>query len=66
MSIEEMILGYTVNGAKQLGIESAKGSIEVDKDADYLVFENNLLTAEPQGFSFNKPEEVYFSGKKMK
>ena len=66
MSIEEMILGYTVNGAKQLGIESAKGSIEVDKDADYLIFENNLLTAEPQGFSFNKPEEVYFSGKKMK
>ena len=52
--------------AKQLGIESEKGSIEVDKDADYLVFENNLLTAEPQGFSFNKPEEVYFSGKKMK
>lgn len=66
MGIEEMILGYTVNGAKQLGIESAKGSIEVDKDADYLVFENNLLIAEPQGFSFNKPEEVYFSGKKMK
>lgn len=66
MSIEEMILGYTINGAKQLGIESAKGSIEVGKDADYLVFENNLLTAEPQGLSFNKPEEVYFSGKKMK
>ena len=46
MSIEEMILGYTINGAKQLGIEDKKGSIEVGKDADYLVFDNDLLTAE--------------------
>ena len=29
MSIEEMLLGYTINGAKQLGIEDSKGSIEV-------------------------------------
>ena len=28
MSIEEMILGYTINGARQLGIEARKGSIE--------------------------------------
>ncbi len=65
MSIEEMILGYTINGAKQLGIEAAKGSIEAGKDADFLVFNNDLLTAEHEGFSFNEPEAVYFSGKKM-
>ena len=28
MSIEEMILGYTINGARQLRIEARKGSIE--------------------------------------
>ena len=39
MSIEEMILGYTINGAKQLGIDAAKGSIEAGKDADFLVFD---------------------------
>ena len=65
MSIEEMILGYTINGAKQLGIEASKGSIEVGKDADFLVFDNDLLTAEHEGFSYNKPSEVYISGKKM-
>ena len=65
MGIEEMILGYTINGAKQLGIEDTKGSIEPGKDADFLVFDNDLLTAEQQGFSHNKPKEVYFSGKKM-
>ncbi len=65
MNIEEMILGYTINGAKQLGIDSSKGSIEVGKDADYLVFNENLLDTPPEGLSFQMPDEVYFSGKKM-
>ena len=65
MNIEEMILGYTINGAKQLGIEDKKGSITVGKDADFLVFDNDLLTAEHEGFSYNKPTDVYFAGKKV-
>ena len=65
MSIEEMLLGFTINGAKQLGIEDKKGSITTGKDADYLVFDNDLLTAEPEGFSHNKPADVYFAGKKV-
>ena len=65
MGIEEMILGYTINGAKQLGIEDKKGSIEAGKDADFLVFDNDLLTAEHEGFSYNKPADVYICGKKM-
>lgn len=65
MNTEEMIIGYTINGAKQLGIEDKKGSIEAGKDADFLVFDKDLLTAEPEGFSYNKPAEVYFGGKKM-
>lgn len=65
MSAEEMLIGYTINGARQLGIEAKKGSIEVGKDADFLVFENDLLTAEHEGFSHNAPAQVYFGGKKM-
>ena len=65
MNIEEMMLGYTINGAKQLGVEAAKGSITPGKDADFLVFDKDLLTAEPEGFSYNMPAEVYFEGKKM-
>ena len=65
MSIDEMMLGYTINGAKQLGIEASKGSIEVGKDADFLIFDNDLLTAAHEGFSHNMPSEVYIGGKKM-
>ncbi|MBQ6346210.1 MAG: hypothetical protein IJI71_01480, partial [Clostridia bacterium] len=49
----------------QLGIEKTKGSIEAGKDADYLVFDQNLLTAEHDGFSNNLPAEVYYAGRKM-
>jgi len=65
MSIEEMILGYTINGARQLGIEASKGSIAVGKDADFLVFDKDLLTAEHEGFSYNMPRDVYICGKKV-
>jgi hypothetical protein len=29
------------------------------------VFENDLLTAEHEGFSHNLPQDVYFCGKKV-
>ena len=65
MSVEEMLIGYTINGARQLGIEDKKGSITPGKDADFLVFDKDLLTAEHEGFSHNLPEDVYFGGKKI-
>ena len=65
MSVEEMILGYTVNGAEQLCLEDRKGSIETGKDADYLVFEEDLMTVDPSRFSHISPKEVYFKGEKM-
>ncbi|MBQ9633303.1 MAG: amidohydrolase family protein, partial [Lachnospiraceae bacterium] len=48
-----------------LGIEDHKGSITAGKDADFLVFDKDLRTAEKEGFSYNLPQEVYFGGKKM-
>ena len=65
MGIEEMLLGYTINGAIQLGVDTTKGSITEGKDADFLVFQNDLLTQPHEGFSQNMPEGVYYGGKKM-
>ncbi|MBR3164971.1 MAG: amidohydrolase family protein [Lachnospiraceae bacterium] len=46
-------------------IEDKKGSITAGKEADFLVFDKDLLTAQKEGFSYNKPAEVYFAGKKV-
>ena len=50
---------------KQLGIEARRGSITPGKDADFLVFDNDLLTAEHEGFSNNLPKDVYACGRKI-
>lgn len=62
MSVEEMILGYTINGAYQLGMDDRKGSIEVGKDADYVVFNEDLFNYEPSKLSHLSPSEVWFEG----
>ena len=64
MDMEEMILGYTINGAKQLRIDDRKGSIEVGKDADFIVLNEDLLTGDTEGLSFIQPEEVFYKGKR--
>ena len=46
-------------------IEDKKGSITAGKEADFLVFDKDLLTAQKEGFSYNKPAEEYFAGKKV-
>ena len=44
MTCEEALLGATINGAKALGLEQSKGSIETGKDADLVVW--NIDTPE--------------------
>ncbi|MCK5696338.1 MAG: imidazolonepropionase [Desulfobacula sp.] len=39
MTCEEALLGSTINGAKALGLEQSKGSIEVGKDVDLVVWD---------------------------
>lgn len=66
MTHEQMLLGYTINNAKQLCIDDRKGSIEAGKDADYLIFDEDLRSIEPHKLSFVEPKQVYFSGKQVK
>ena len=65
MSIEAMLPDCTINGAGQTGFETFRDSIKVGKDADFLVFGNDLLTVEHGIFSFNRPGNVYFCGRKV-
>ncbi len=42
-SVADMIKGYTIHNAKQIGIASETGSIEVGKSADFIVLPSNII-----------------------
>ena len=66
MTMDQMLLGYTINNAHQLKIEDRKGSIEVGKDADFVVYEEDFFKRDVNGLSQLEPTEVYFNGKLIK
>ncbi|MDH3440929.1 MAG: amidohydrolase [Gammaproteobacteria bacterium] len=62
LRIEDMIRGYTLNGAMQLGWDEDLGSIEVGKIADLVVLDRNLLETLPSQIRFAKPVAVLVNG----
>lgn len=63
MTMEQMLQGFTINNAYQLRIEDKKGSVQVGKDADFLVYEEDFFKRDVSGLSQLEPAEVYFAGK---
>jgi predicted amidohydrolase YtcJ len=63
LSIENMIRGYTINGAAQLGMEDDLGSIEVGKSADLVVLDRNFFETLPTQVRFARPIAVLMEGK---
>ena len=62
LTLEQLIEGYTMGGARQLGIDDKLGSIEAGKDADFLVLKENLFEMDPYRLHDVIPERVYIKG----
>jgi len=62
LSLEQSIEGYTLNGAYQLRMEDAIGSIEVGKLADLVVLEKNLFEVDRYEIWKVKPSTVMMEG----
>ena len=64
--MDRMLLGYTINAAKQLRLDADKGSVEAGKDADYLVFEKDLFAVTTAELRHTVPQEVVTAGRTIR
>lgn len=62
LSIEEVLLGYTQNGAYQLRMESEIGSIESGKVADLVILDDNLFEVSSDKIWKVEPVTVLMEG----
>jgi len=63
LSLEQLITGYTKNGAYQLRLEDELGSIDEGKLADFVVLDKNIFEVDPYELSTLKPSAVVMEGK---
>ncbi|KRF26095.1 hypothetical protein ASG95_17710 [Phycicoccus sp. Soil803] len=62
LTIDVLVKGYTIDGARQLRLDDRVGSIEVGKLANFIVLTDNLFEVDPLEISDLKPSAVFFEG----
>lgn len=62
LPVEELLKGYTINGAKALRLDGDLGSIETDKVANMIVLNQNPLTVPAEMISRTKVKIAVFDG----
>ncbi len=55
---------YTINGAKQLGLEQETGSIQNGKSADFVILDRDIMRCSLDELKDIHPEETYFCGRR--
>ncbi len=62
LSIEDLLLGYTINNAKSLGDAHRIGSLEEGKRANLNILSNNMFEVDPETIYETKAELIMFEG----
>ena len=60
------LLAYTINGAKQLGLDQETGSITKGKSADFLILDRDIMTCSLEELKDTKVETTFFCGQQQK
>jgi predicted amidohydrolase YtcJ len=63
LTLEEAIAGYTIGGARMLGIDDEVGTIEVGKKADIILLDQNLFEIDPIDIPGTKVLATMFDGR---
>ena len=66
ISIENLMLGYTINNALGMGIADKTGSITAGKMANLCILSDNIFECEPENISKIKTDIVIFEGTPVK
>ncbi len=66
LSIQDLLKGYTINGARQLRLDGIMGSIEQGKLANFTVLSEDPLAVKAADISEIQCEIVVFEGKVLK
>ncbi len=61
-TVAQMIQGYTLNNAIQMGLENQLGSLEAGKLADFIILPENLLEMDVYDIHTIEPTAVYMNG----
>ena len=62
LSIEDLIRGYTINGARALRLDDQIGSLEAGKSADFMVLSEDLFNMDPYEIHSIVPKAVVVRG----
>lgn len=63
LSLQQLLQGYTQNGAYQLRLEDVLGSIEEGKLADFVVLDANIFEITPEDIRRTQPQAVFMNGR---
>ncbi len=63
LSLQQLLQGYTKNGAYQLRLEDVLGSIEEGKLADFVVLDANIFEITPEDIRRTQPQAVFMNGR---
>ncbi len=66
LSLEDLLTGYTIGGATQLGLEGSIGTIEVGKKANLMVLDDDLFSVPTDEIKDIEPSLVMFEGRVVK
>lgn len=65
LTLDQLLTGYTINGAKQCSWENVTGSIEVGKSADMVVLDKNLYEIPAETIHEVEPLLTVFRGEEV-
>lgn len=65
VTLEQMLTSFTINAAHQIKAEDKTGSLEVGKQADFVVYENNLFDIPVTQISETKILMTFFKGEEL-